>query len=755
MLLGKGVRSRRMVIRQSNQPANQVEAGGAEQLALSLEELQAGMDSSPQQSQSETEAMQPSHPLAQLKSKSLRWLLVGLSICCTLSSIAVLAFLWLTALPPVTNCEKISPLSPDMERLYCAQEAARSDKLPELMTGLKLVEQWPPDHPLYGEAQRWMADWSKSVLVIAQEKVIQSDLKSAVALVRQIPKSSPVYQEAQTAIAKWQKQWHKSEAISVEAKTAIKQQKWDLAYDRIAVLRESDYAYWRSRQADALSQQILTEKQARRSLAQAERMAQLGSPEQLGAAIALVSQIDTRTYTRTEAQPALNKWSESLLKLAYQHWQNKNLDQAITLAKQASLNPKRSEEAQNLLRLSQARKLAIASGSTWEATPKQVWNLMEAVSAAHQIKSNSRFYAQAQASLKNWEAQLQDVTQLQFAQVSASLGQQDALQTAIAQAQQVALHQPRRSQAQTLVAHWTHEIERLEDQPVLVQARKLAEPGTVSAFRAAIAQAHQIPIGRVLRGEAQGLVYDWSRRIEVLQDQPFLNLARAQASQTKLQAAIRTAAVIRPGRALYAQAQAAIQDWQAEIWRMAHPQTLGRLSIAVSKPSEEENDQQVKIPQLSQDAFAPPEAAARAVQATQPSQSVPLSINSLPINELFQPHEPGLVPHQPHGSTVPEWIEPPPSPSSRSSRPSSAPLATRSPINATPAPTANSSSPNDTLPSAAVPQAAPSASSTAPAPQLPSAPSAPEASGTDNQVLQSPEASPPASEPLPVIEQSP
>jgi len=47
-----------------------------------------------------------------------------LSTCGALGSVAAAALLWMFMLPPAPDCQSISPLATDMERLYCAQEAA-------------------------------------------------------------------------------------------------------------------------------------------------------------------------------------------------------------------------------------------------------------------------------------------------------------------------------------------------------------------------------------------------------------------------------------------------------------------------------------------------------------------------------------------------------------------------------------------------------------------------------------------------------
>lgn len=510
--------------------------------------------------------------------RSWRWLLMGLSTCCALGSVAAAALLWMFILPPAPNCQSISRLATDMGRLYCAQEAARSGDLPELLAGLEMVETWPSDHPLYHEAKRWMEDWSESVLAIAHQKIAASDLQGALATARQIPRTSPVFADAQTAIAQWQAWWKAGEAVSAEVQAALKAQNWDLASAKIQSMSDMADRHWNTEQPSNLTQQLVIERRARQTLNRAITTAQPGKLRNLSAAIAAVGQIDRQTYAWTDAQTALNRWSDTLLTVGLTQWKAQNLDHAIALARQVLVNPSREAEALNLIRLSAARKLAISTVTNWQPSPQHGVNLMEAVAAARQIPPGSRFYAQAQDSLASWQAQLEGVRTLQMAQVTANLGQSDALELAIAQAQTIAPSHPRRVQAQTLIAHWHREQDRLADSPMLVRARQLAAPGTVAAMRLAIAQANRVPMGRALRGEAQGLIYSWTRQIETIEDQPYLSMARTLARRDRLPDAIRSAALVRPGRALYTQAQAAIRSWRSELHRSA------RRAIALSTP---------------------------------------------------------------------------------------------------------------------------------------------------------------------------
>ncbi|NET35153.1 MAG: hypothetical protein F6K19_24520, partial [Cyanothece sp. SIO1E1] len=377
------------------------------------------------------------------KTSSWRWLIVGLVGCSIFGGISTLAWSWLMMLPPIPNCGQLSSLATDREQLHCAQKSAQSDDLPEVLAGLELLGQWTPGDPLYQEAQTWLASWSKSVLATAQQKNRRGDLAGALALARQIPPSSPVYTEAEAAIASWQQQLRQVETRVAKAEAALQRQAWGDVSEQIQALRQLRDHGWGVKQANHLSRQLAVEKRARQQLVQAEKSAHGRPPKQLGAAIQLASQIDADTYTWVEAQPKLQKWGETLLAIGWQRWQAKQLDVAILQAEQVALVPNLAVAAQDLSRLSQARQLAIATDINWQPAAQHLWQLMEAIAIARQVKPDSQFYAAAQASLKSWELQLQDVTRLQLAQTTANLNLRSAFKWAIAQAQQIEPDRPK------------------------------------------------------------------------------------------------------------------------------------------------------------------------------------------------------------------------------------------------------------------------------------------------------------------------
>lgn len=611
---------------------------------------------------------------------SSHWLLLGLSLCCALGGMAVAAFVWLTSLPPVTDCEKVSSQSTEREQLFCAQTAAQSGDLSQLLAGIELVGQWTPDHPLYREAQQSLEDWSKTVLTRARQRHAQSDFQGALELANRIPTSSPLYQEAQAEVVEWQQQQQQGEAIRKAAQQAMQQRNWEEASRQIRALTELESNYWQFQQFNALSQQLLAERKAWQSLLQARSLAQTNRAQQISAAMTLANRIERDTYAWTAAETNLKQWGETLLKVGLQQWQAGDLESAIALGKQVSLSQALAPEAQNLIKLSEARKLARKSVTHWKASPDQIFHLMEAVAAASQIPPESRFHKLAQATLQHWQAQLQDVTQLHYAQLIASLEQPSTLRIAAQQAQQVAADRPRRVQAQTLIAHWNSEIQRLEDWPYLARAQALADRNTMAALRSAITLAQRISPGRTLYDEAQSAIASWQSQIQVLEDRPLLAEAQQLADQGQWEAAIQVASRVAVGRALYGEAQAAIDNWQAAIWNARNPRKV--TPQRQEEPLEAALEEALPPEREDLEALPLPEVAPAPVARPSPATALPPLPTTRPdmtrIEELLQRNRARSLTETeaPLSETMPA------APAQEPSRSEAAPLPVAPPVNA-------------------------------------------------------------------------
>lgn len=513
------------------------------------------------------------------------WLL-WLSCLLGLGGLGAAAFFLLATLPPQVNCRQLTPLSPDMDRLHCAQLAAQSGKLDQLVESMKFVESLPANHPLASEVERMMGEWSESILKLSRQKMNQGDLQGAIAIARQMPVSSPLYSQAQATIQKWKTDWQQAQLINVRFQASLKAKDWLVASQQVQALRHLESDYWKQKPLDQLMDKLASEKQAWQLLEEARQFAQSNLPDQLATAIALADKVKSDTYIKAEANVDKGRWSRDLLKVAAIRFQQQDFAGVVDAAHRVPADTPVYSEAQDWMQLSRAYLAA---------QENHLLGSLEAQTAVQKIAPASPLYRRAKFAEMSWQAQFHDQLQLSLAGAVASLDQPLMFQLAIDQAQLIAPQRPQRIQAQTLIAHWRQQIQRIEDRAILAQAKQLALPDTLDSLRGAVAQASLIEQGRPRRIEAQTWIAQWTQRIEVLEDQPILKLAKSFAEQGNLKAAVQAAQQIRPGRALYAETQVVLGDWIAQI-QIAEDRPIldeatalaaqGRLTDAINKAAQ-------------------------------------------------------------------------------------------------------------------------------------------------------------------------
>ncbi len=386
-----------------------------------------------------------------------------------------------------------------------------------------------------------MKEWSKGILTIAQKKANGGDLEGAIALAQRIPANSPVQKEVKTTIAGWKKLQNQGPALEKAFEVALKRQDWQTAEDKTRALfrlngDENESTIGR------LRQRLAAERTARKQLQEARQRVQDGSrsPEALAAAITQATKVSPGTYAFVEAKSDLTNWSQSLLDIASERLTHSDLNGAIAAAKAVPFDVPPKPQVRDLVWFTRARSLAadpLPEGSLNE----QLWQTWNGLIHVRQIDANSPFYQQGQALLPKLEQRIQVLTQLQFANSLASVGQIPSLQLAIRTAQTIPPDHSQRRLAQGLIARWRTDIQRVQDRPTLTKAEQLAASGKIPDLKAAIAQAKLIAPGRALRSEAQQSITGWNGQIQAIQDRPILNRAKALAKQRKLKAAIQTA----------------------------------------------------------------------------------------------------------------------------------------------------------------------------------------------------------------------
>jgi hypothetical protein len=477
--------------------------------------------------------------------------------------------MWLTRIPPVPNCDQITPLSAARDMLYCARQQAHSGEAKDLKQAVMLTVNWPETALDYQEAAEVLKTASEQILVLANRWAQAGKVEAALDLAAQVPVGSPLRKSAQALIYDWQSEWSQGKAIEANLQAALAVQDWDRARLHLQSLKGLTTDYWLGTRFNFWRQQIQIEQKGWEQLQTARNLATTADLENLKQAIILARAIDLRSQLWTTAEQAVNGWGQTLLQAGLAQWRAGQQQAALDLVKvvppdQAGQDP----AARELLYLSHAQQLAATANLDVPATRPRygtIVNLLEAIAAVSRIAPDSPFAAAGQAYLPSWQSQLEDLRWLKFADLVAQLGHRASYELAIQQAQRVAPGHPRRLQGQTLIADWRVRMQRLEDRPTLVLAQQLAQPGTIAALQAATAKASQIELGRPLRIEAQTLMAEWQQEIEEIQDQPILAAASALANQGNLQAAITEAAKIPVNRALYPRAQGLIQDWTRTI----------------------------------------------------------------------------------------------------------------------------------------------------------------------------------------------
>jgi hypothetical protein len=177
--------------------------------------------------------------------------------------------------------------------------------------------------------------------------------------------------------------------------------------------------------------------------------------------------------------------------------------------------------------------------------------------------------------------EIEDVSRLEKARNLAIQGTVSDLTAAISEVQLIPDHNPRIREARQEIERWRGQVETIEDQPYLERAEQIAVNDDINSLQTAIAQASQVRSGRALYPEARKKIRFWTAKIERIQDQPYLDQAKALADSGNLVGAINQAQKIATlGRALSGEAQTAIDTWQDQIRAKESWQKAKQVAVA-------------------------------------------------------------------------------------------------------------------------------------------------------------------------------
>lgn len=473
------------------------------------------------------------------------------------SGSAAFALAVLLRLPGLPNCPAIFwPLASASLRFECARIAASKRTMNDLLQAIALVDSLPSEHPLREEADRLVELWSEDLLQLAEEAFNAGKLNEAVAAARRISTKASAYRLVEERIKRWQSIWSEAENIYNKAEDALRDLNWRKAFDFAVRLLNVENKYWQTTKYEELTNRITTAREDGAKLAKANRLADEGGLDKLLEAIKLAESIGPKSYVHDAAQEAIAKFGDKLVDLAEASLERRDLQGALKILGKLPESLNRKEEAKDLT------ALAYAQSQSWLDT---VLGLEDAISQAQRIAPNRPLYKRAQQLIARWQREIEALAQLEKAKVLAQPGSLEDLKAAIAEASQVSESNPRWSEVQRQIGIWTKEIQTTEDRPILNQADQIASQGDIGALEAAIAQASQIAQGRALYPEARDRIDQWTAKIQRIQDQPILEQARGYASAGDYSTAITVAGQIKSGRSLYNDAQSDIEKWRNQI----------------------------------------------------------------------------------------------------------------------------------------------------------------------------------------------
>lgn len=523
----------------------------------------------------------PSIPYGKMPNWMKSWVLWTVLLALVPGSIAFISMAMLLKLPSAPNCPSIFwPLASASVRLHCAQLAASKQTVNDLLQAIALVKQLPENHPLRGEINRNLEDWSRSILQLADQSFQSGKLDEAIATARKIPTDLSADKLVDEQITKWQSIWSKGENIYQAAENELRQAHSQSAFMLAAKLLRVNNKYWQTAKYEQLNRLIVSAREDGEKLAKANGLALDSGVDNLLKAIKIAESIGQDSYVYQKAQATIPVFGRKMLALAQKKLDGRDADEALEIVGKIPASTGLRLEIEDFTTIADAQRNA------WIGT---VSGLETAIAQAQQLDPSRPVYDKAQKLIARWQLEIEDVANLEKARTLASQGTVSDLNAAIAQARLIPANNPRGYEARQAMGRWRAEAETIEDKPYLERAEQISFIEDVNSLQAAIAEASQIRNGRALYPEARRKIRTWTAKIQRIEDQPYLDQARQIASTGDLVSAIKAAEQIASsGRALSGEAQASIDDWRGQVrarenWRKAREVALAGTPEALSQ----------------------------------------------------------------------------------------------------------------------------------------------------------------------------
>ncbi|WP_121969670.1 chromosome segregation ATPase [Leptolyngbya sp. BC1307] len=484
------------------------------------------------------------------------WPLVVLMTFGILGTAGTAAMVSLFRIPNLPNCRAIFwPTASASLRLQCAESYAAQGDVKNLLAAIALVDRLPEDHPLRYDINQRIEEWATQVLDLSERAFEAGNLEEAIASARKIPQKTAAAAVVEERIARWQKIWKEGEDLFNSAVDQLKAKDFQKAFSLLVELLEVDNQYWSTEKYNELTQMISQGREDSRKLSEALGFAKDGTLKGFTEALKRLKKIDEKSVFYAEAQGERKKIAKQMLAAGEDLLAEKKLSDA-----QAMLSAIPRDVGVNK---------EVADFQVFVSAYQQAWagnasGLEDAITRLKTLGKDRPLYARAQQLIAQWQGEIRNVNLLTQSQARADRGSTSDLTAAIAIAEQIPRNSSQWDKAAKQINQWQTRVENAEDRPILERADQLAAVGTADNLRAAIQEARRISSGRTLAGEADERIATWTGRVQRIEDQPLLDQARQRANAGDLSGAITVASRIGKGRALYSSAQEEIGEWQAQ-----------------------------------------------------------------------------------------------------------------------------------------------------------------------------------------------
>lgn len=234
----------------------------------------------------------------------------------------------------------------DLRILSEARDLAQAGTIEQYSAAIAKAGEVPRNNPLWSQAQQEIGSWNRQIQVIEDRPILErareialpgdiNSLSNAIIQARAIAKNRALYRDAQREIGDWQVRIERMEdqPILDQAQALANLKDYSTA---IETANQIPPGRTLSSEASQNIRRWRRELRARQNLQQANQLAATGNAEGLTRAIALVTNISTKTDAGVQRTELLERWSYQLLSLATDNANNGRYLEAIRLAESVS-----------------------------------------------------------------------------------------------------------------------------------------------------------------------------------------------------------------------------------------------------------------------------------------------------------------------------------------------------------------------------------------------------------------------------------